>query len=183
MTKSEQNKTIEQKIIDYCTEEGILRDKISGEEDKKKIHFGYNIVFPPNHPQPKKMVLLQPKNKNSIVIQSGTQISSANKQFFQQNPKKKLIFFEILKRFLLSKDIMFNIDIKQDRFLVSDQIYEDGLTMNEFFKSIRKVFNSSVYGNLLLSDIISGKGGNKNIPKSDESTSKTDYSQDGLFYT
>lgn len=147
---------LEQKIIEYCTAEGILREKIPKNDN---IEFGYNLTFPPNHPEPKRMMVLQPKGKQFIAIQIGIQISNEHVAILNKDQNIKLLFFEILKRYLLNKDIMFNLDINQNRYLISEQIYEDGLSLDNFYRNLRRVFNASIYSNAVLLDMISGKGG------------------------
>ena len=76
------NNDIKDKIIKFCTEEGILREVV---KESEKIDFGFNVAFPPNHPQPKKLVVLKPKNKKFIVIQVGIQISQEHIQLLKKS--------------------------------------------------------------------------------------------------
>ena len=64
----------------------------------------------------------------------------------------------MLKKFLLLQNLLYNIDVKNARYIISDIIYPDGLTEQQFFTTIRKVFNASLYLNITLNEMILGKG-------------------------
>lgn len=149
---------LKEKIIEFSLEEGILKEKLP---ENSKIEFGFNIVYPPDMEFPKKLVVFQPRGKKYISIQIGTQISPEHLKMLDQ--PKKLLFFEILKRFLITQNLLFHLDINNNRFLISDKIYSDALTMDNYYKTIRKLFNATIFANTLISDIASGKN---IIPKS-----------------
>ena len=56
--------TIEEKIAQYCTEEGIGYERLPQSD---KLEFGYNIKFPPHHPKPKRITIIQPKKRSFII--------------------------------------------------------------------------------------------------------------------
>ena len=55
---------------------------------------------------------------------------------------------------------MYNIDIRNYRYLISDQIFIEKsniISKNDLFKSIKNVFNIALYANILLGEVCSGK--------------------------
>ena len=100
VVESIDNESLEQKIVRYCTEEGILRMKLP---ENEKVEFGFNVEFPPNHPMAKTMTVLQPKDKSFIIIQIGIKISPQHLSQLEEFKLKRL-FFDMLKRMLLSKN-------------------------------------------------------------------------------
>lgn len=160
--------SLEEKIIDFCLDEGILRQRLP---DNDKVKWGYNIEFPPNNPKPRKISILQPAEKKFIVIQLGTQVSKEHLEILKKKdktpqPQTLLVYFELIKRMLISRNLLFHIDMKNHRFMISDQIYEDGITQDFFYRTIRRVFNAGLLGNLMLIDIIRGNIKPKKFEKS-----------------
>ena len=62
---------IEEKIREYSIDEGILGKKLP---DNPKLDFSYTINFPPNNPKPMKLMILKPKARKALIIQSNIQI-------------------------------------------------------------------------------------------------------------
>lgn len=177
--------TFEERIIDYCLEEGILREKLPSNEN---FEFGYLIEYPPNNPLPKRLSIFQPKNKHFIIIQLAVQISEEHIKGFERLPQQnaKLIYFEFLNRSFLSKNILFRLDEKNNRFIISEQLFEEGITIDLFYRMIRRIVNEAILANLLLSDIIAGKSfkviGEKPHEKGDKSEKHDGFPTD-LYYT
>lgn len=147
---------IENIIRDYLLEEGLLRKKIKD----PKLAFGFQFAFPPGQGG-HIMVVFKPKNKDLIIISSGTQISDQhiNALNLLKNDKK-LQYFMDLRKFFLLKDVFFRIDVNNYRYEISDQKFlkENGIiSKNSLFKSIRKVFNCAAYSNIILAQYCSGK--------------------------
>ena len=147
------NESLEDKIVRYCTEEGILRTKLPANE---KIEFGFNVEYPPSHPMAKTMTVLQPKDKSFVIIQIGIKISPEHLASLEKFKLKRL-FYDMLKRMLLSSNIIFKLEMEQNRFMLSEQIYEEGLNMDVFYRYLRMVFNTSLKTNLMLTDIVARK--------------------------
>ena len=171
---SEESK-IKNLIREYLLDEGILREKVKD----TKIEFGFQFAFPPG-PISKIMFVIKPKNKDIIVITIGTQISEPHTNALNSlKDDKKMQFFMDLRKFFLLKDIYFRISVENYRYEISDQIFlkEDGrISKNSFFKSIRKVFNSDAYSNLILEEYCTGKVKPEDFMKQKEYTSGTDFS-------
>jgi hypothetical protein len=163
---------IKQLIQEYLLDEGLLRTKLPDTEHK--LDFGFQFVFPPG-PVTQKMVVFKPKNKEMIIISNPIQISPQHIEALnalEQN--KKMLFFMELRKLFLSKDVFYRIDIQNNRFEISDQIFlkKNGtISKNSFFKSIRKVFTCSAFSNIILNEYCSGKIKLEDVSKSDEFTS------------
>ncbi len=166
---------IKKLIREYLLDEGILREKVKD----PKIEFGFQFTFPPG-PMSKIMFVIKPKNKDIIVITIGTQISEPHINALNSlNDNKKMQFFMDLRKFFLMKDVYFRISVENHRYEISDQIYikeEGSISKNSFFKSVRKVFNSDAYSNLILEEYCTGKVKPEDFMKQKEYTSGTDFS-------
>ena len=171
---SEQSK-IRNLIQEYLLDEGILREKIKDQ----KIDFGFQFAFPPGKIS-KIMFVIKPKNKDLIIITIGTQISDPHINALNSlNNNKKMQFFIELRKFFLLKDVYFRISIDKYRYEISDQVFlkKDGsISKNMFFNSIRKVFNSAAYSNIILEEYCSEKIKPEDFTKAKEFTSGTDFS-------
>ena len=167
MTNSERN--IRQLIQEYLLDEGLLRNKIPA--DDKKLEFGFQFVFPPG-PIAQKMVVVKPKNKDLIIISNPVQISPQHVEALNALEEKgKFSFFMDIRKFFLAKDVFFRIDTQNFRYEISDQIFlkSDGtISKNSFFKSIRRVFTSSAYSNMILNEYCSGKVKPEDFTKSQD---------------
>ncbi|TFF97505.1 MAG: DUF2299 domain-containing protein [Promethearchaeota archaeon] len=171
---SEESK-IEHLIREYLLDEGILRERLKD----PKIEFGFQFAFPPGKIS-KIMFVIKPKKKDLIIITIGTQISDPHINALNSLTKnKKMQFFIELRKSFLLKDVYFRINIQNYRYEISDQIFlkQDGtISKNSFFKSIRKVFNSAAYSNIILEEYCSEKIKPEDFTKTKEFTSGTDFS-------
>lgn len=160
---------IESKIREYLVEEGLLRKKIQD----SKLDFGFQFIFPPD-PGGNIMAVYKPKEKNIIIISSGTQISDQHIEalnLLEEN--KKSMYFLDLKKFFLLKDVFFRIDIINYRYEISDQkfIGKKGIiSKNSLFKIIRKIFNCTAYSNIILAQYCSDKVKEEDFYKSKDFT-------------
>ena len=157
---SNKERKIKQLIQDYLLDEGLLRGKIND----SKLDFGFQFVFPPGNDQMgrpigRNMITIKPKNKELIVISLGTQISQNHIDTLNSENRKAQFFWD-LRNFFLIKDLFYRIDIQNNRYEISDQIFlkSDGtVSKNSFYKSIRRVFDSAAYSNIILGEYCSGK--------------------------
>jgi hypothetical protein len=164
------NKT-EKLIQEYLLDEGILREKLKGDN----IGFGYQFSFPPGskgHP----MSVVNPKDKNFVIISIGIQISKPYIEALNSlKDNKKILFFKELRKFIILKNIFFRIDVENYRYEFFDQIFiknDSSISKNSFFKRIRYLFNCMQYGNLILDDFCSGQVKHEDL----NHTIGTDYS-------
>mgnify|MGYP006282322335 CR=1 FL=1 len=180
MSEDIEYESLEERIVDYCLEEGILQKRLP---ENDKVKWGYNIEFPPKNPKPRKMSVIQPAGRKFIVIQLGTQISEEHLKMLKKSkkPNANLVYFEVVKRMLLSRNLLFHIDAKNNRFMISDQIYKDAITMDFFYRTIRKVFNAGLLSNLLLIDLIKGNLRTKDSARSEPTSSG--FSDKNLFFS
>ena len=152
---SEESK-IKKLIQEYLLDEGILREKIKD----PNIEFGFRFAFPPG-PISKILFAIKPKHKNLILITIGTQISDPHINALNSlDDNKKMQFFIELRKFFLLKDVYFRINIENFRYEISDQVFlkENGsISKNTFYKSVRRVFNTAAYSNIILEEFCSGK--------------------------
>lgn len=177
----EERETIRSLILDYLLEEGVLRKKLP---KNPQVDFGYEISYPPDpsgkNPNTKLMGIIKPKENDFIIIQIATQISKPHIDALNALPEEKKFFFFIeLKKSLLLRNLMYNIDIQNYRYLISDQIYIEkniSISKNELFKSIKQVFNIALYANILLGEICSGKIDKSFLDKGKDSSSGPSFS-------
>jgi len=147
---------IKELIQEYLSQEGLLKENLTD----PKLEFGFKFVFPPV-PMGKIMFVIKPKNKNIIIITIGTQISEPHVNALNAlENSKKLQFFLDLRKFFLLKDVYFRIDLEEYRYEISEQMFvekEGTITKNNFYNSVRKVFNCDAYSNIILEEYCSGK--------------------------
>ncbi len=163
-------------IQDYLLDEGLLRKKIPD----PKLEFGFQFTFPPGNdpmgrPIGKTMLAYKPKGKELLVISVGTQISQPHINALNSlDESKKLNFFMDLRKHFLMKDVLYRIDIQNYRYEIIDQFFlpkDENLSKDTFFKSIRKVFNSMAYSNIILGEYCAGKIKPEDLSKSKEFSS------------
>ena len=87
-------------------------------------------------------------------------------------------FWMDLRKFFLLKDVFFRIDIQNHRYEISDQkfLQNNSISKNSFYKSIRKVFNSAAYSNIILGQYCSGLIEEEDFNQSKENSSGSDFS-------
>lgn len=145
---------LEEKIRDYAIDEGILGKKLP---NNPRIDFAYEINFPPQSPKPMKLLVIKPKDAKPISIQAPTRIAPNHMNILKQQGDQSLLkFFTILKKYVLNQNLLYNIAVKDARYIILDNIYPDGLTEDRFYLSIRKVFNTAVFMNVTLNEIVAG---------------------------
>ncbi|MFX1312964.1 MAG: DUF2299 family protein [Promethearchaeota archaeon] len=168
-------------IREYLLDEGLLREQIND----SKLDFGFQFVFPPIKDQSgrelgRKMIVIQPKNKDFIIITLVIQISKPQidaLNSLKENRRNK--FFMNLRKYFLVNDLFYRLDFNYYRYQISDQIFqkEDGtISKNTFFKSIRHVFDAAAYSNLVLGEYCMDKIKPDDIMKSKDFTPDSDFS-------
>lgn len=131
----------EQNIQNWLIEEGLLKEKIHDEN----ANFHYIISYPENNI----MDIIQPKGKNDVLlIGCATQVAQEHIDLMRekQNSIKIEFIWDIrfsLNNFLL--DFELNIDNNElKQFVITDEIFSDGLTKNSLIKSIKKIFKAKI---------------------------------------
>jgi len=143
---------IEKKIKEWCTDEGIFKIKRPSDS---KTEFIFELSYPFNHPRPMHFVVLVPKERDFVRIICGTKISPPHlqclkkgevRQRFLQHFTKTMLFLQVLHSIKHEKNVPIFWEL-------SDQIYFDGLTKNEFFKSLRKIYFATISAIILLNEL------------------------------
>ncbi|RLI66555.1 MAG: hypothetical protein DRO88_01450 [Promethearchaeia archaeon] len=156
---------LEEKIRDWAIDEGILGKPLPS---NPKVNFGYELNFPPNSPKPMRLMVIQPKGTKAISIQIATQIAKQHvEELHKSDPQGLMKFFVVFKRYMLMQNLLYNVDAKNARYVILENIYPDGLNENMFYQAIRKVFNANVFMNMQLVEFITRKRGGGNISRSD----------------
>ena len=94
------------------------------------------------------MDVVKPSDSDCIVIACATQVAPEHINLMTSsdaNTKKDFILDLnfALNSFLVDFELQVSQDILQ-QFVVTDQIFEDGLTKNEFIKTLKKVFKAKL---------------------------------------
>ena len=143
---------VESKVKEWCTDEGIF--KIKRPRDPK-AEFIFDLTYPYNHPHPMNFLVVRPKDQDQIKIICGTQISpphlqclkkSEINQKFLQGFTKTMLFLQVLHSIKQEDNI-------PNFWELSDEIYIDGLTKNEFFKVLKKIYFATISAILLLNEL------------------------------
>ena len=159
-------KEIEKLVKEWCTDEGIFKIKRPTDD---KTSFVFELTYPFNHPRPMHFVALVPKERDFIKIACGTKISPPHlqclkkveiRQKFLQQFTKTMLFLQILHSLKNEKNVPVFWEI-------SDQIYFDGLTKNEFFKALRRIYFATVSAILLLNKLCGAGEMPKHAPDTD----------------
>jgi len=177
---SNKESKIKSLIQDYLLDEGLLRKKIPD----PKLEFGFQFTFPPGkdpmgRPIGKTMLAYKPKGKNLIVVSVGTQISQPHVNALNSlEESKKMNFFMDLRKYFLTKDVLYRMDLQNYRYEIIDQFFlpkSENIAKNTFFKIIRKVFNSMAYSNIILGEYCAGKVKLEDISKSKDFSPSSDF--------
>jgi hypothetical protein len=131
----------EQIIQNWLVNEGLFKEKIQD----PNANFHYIINYPENHI----IDIIQPNSKvDVILIGCATEIAQEQLALMREsnNSKKSEYVWDvryILNSFLLDFDLQVeNNELKQ--FLITNEIFEDGLSKNELIKAIKKVFKAKI---------------------------------------
>jgi len=133
---------IDEKIIKkWLVEEGLFKEQISDETS--------NFHFLINYPNEHVLDLIQPKHKEDmILIGCASEITPEQVALIKDSPNKKREKFIWDIRFALNQFLLdFELehpDNVLNRFVISEEIYEDGLTKNNLILSIKKVFKGKL---------------------------------------
>jgi len=133
-----QEETIQKWLID----ESLFKDKLPDEN----ANFHYIINYPENHV----MDIIQPLGKNDLIlIGCATEIASEQRALMREAKKSEREDYIWELRYTLNTQLLdFNLQLENDnelkQFIITDKIFEDGLTKHLFIKTIEKVFKSKI---------------------------------------
>lgn len=153
---------IEENVRQWLSEEDLLRE-VKYDEN---ADFHFIVEFPKDNI----MDVVKPTGKDCIVIACATQVAPEHLNLMKDadDLTKKDFIMELnfgLNNFLVDFELQVSQDILQ-QFVVSDQIFEDGLTKNEFIRTLKKVFKSKLHC-IWLIDLKFGRS-NINVAPSNE---------------
>ena len=131
---------LEEKVKQWLNEEDFLRE-VKYDEN---ADFHFIVEFPKENI----MDVVKPSDSDCIVIACATQVAPEHINLMTSsdaNTKKDFILDLnfALNSFLVDFELQVSQDILQ-QFVVTDQRFEDGLTKNEFIKTLKKVFKAKL---------------------------------------
>jgi len=134
---------IEDNIQKWLSDEGLFRQKIP--DQNANFHF---II---NYPEGHVLDILQPNGKNDMVlIACATNVSPEHQTEIRLLDLEKRDKFMWEFRFLLNNH---NVDFQLQHpdnvlqgFLITDEIYEDGLSKDRLISAVKKIFRAKPQG-------------------------------------
>ncbi len=134
---------IQDKVQGWLSEEGLYRQTISDENA--------NFHFVINYPEGHVFDVLQPKGKKDMVL-----IACATNVSPEHETEIRLLNLEKREKFLWDFRFLLNnhsVDFQLQHpdnilkgFLITDEIYEDGLSKDRLISSIKKIFRAKLQG-------------------------------------
>ena len=133
--------SLEDKIKQWLTEEDLLREMKYDEN----ADFHYIIEFPNDNI----MDVVKPKDKDCVVIACATQVAPQHQNLMISSDKntQREFIMELnfgLNQFLVDYELKVSNDILQ-QFVITEQIFEDGLTKNELIRTVKRIFKSKLH--------------------------------------
>ena len=134
-------------MIDENTIEKWLLDEDMLLEIKFDENADYHFIV--EFPKENVMDIVKPKQKDCIIIGCATQVSPEHTNLMIQADSKTKRDFLLdlnfgLNNFLVDYELQVNDDILQ-QFIITDQIFEDGLTKDAFIRTLKRVFKSKLH--------------------------------------
>ena len=131
----------EETIKEWLLDEDLLREM----KYDQNADFHFIVEFPKENI----MDVVKPKGKDCIVVACATQVSPEHKNIMiPADPKvKKDFILDLnfgLNSFLVDYELQVNQDVLQ-QFIITDQIFEDGLTKDAFIRTLKRVFKSKLH--------------------------------------
>ena len=131
---------IEDNVKKWLNEEDLLRE-VKFDEN---ADFHFIVEFPKDNI----FDVVKPTGKDCIVIACATQVAPEHLNLMNSaDVLTKKDFIMALNFSLNSFLVDFELKVSQDvlqQFIVTDQIFEDGLSKNELIKTLKKVFKSKL---------------------------------------
>ena len=107
--------------------------------------FHYIIEFPKENI----MDIVKPTDKDCLIIACATQVAPQHMDLMKASDDitRKDFLMELnfgLNQFLVDFELQVAQDILQ-QFVVTEQIFEDGITKNEFFRTLKRIFKAKLH--------------------------------------
>ena len=132
---------IEEKVEKWLLDEDILREMKYDEN----ADFHFIVEFPKENI----MDVVKPKGKDSIILACATQVAPQHIALMQSADIKTQKEFILdlnfgLNKFLVDFDLQVSNDILR-QFVVTEQIFEDALTKDMLFRTLKRVFKAKLH--------------------------------------
>ena len=134
---------IQDKVQKWLSDEGLFRQKVP--DDNTNFHF---II---NYPEGHVLDVIQPKGKEDlIVVGCATNVSPEHlsKINAMADDKKEKFIWDF--RFLLNAQFVdFQLEHPNNvlqSFVITEEIYEDGLSKDRLISTIKKIFRAKLQG-------------------------------------
>ncbi|WP_414469983.1 DUF2299 domain-containing protein [Methanobacterium sp. ACI-7] len=134
---------IENRIQKWLSDEGLFRQKVP--DDNANFHF---II---NYPEDHVLDVVQPKGKDDmILIACATNVSPEHQTELKKLSNEKREEFMWDFRFLLNNHFVdFQLHHPENilqSFLITDEIFEDGLSKDRLISTVKKIFRAKLQG-------------------------------------
>ena len=132
---------LEENVRQWLSEEDLLRE-VKYDEN---ADFHYIIEFPKENI----MDVVKPTGKDCLIIACATQVAPQHLDLMRQADKKTQKDFIMdlnfgLNNFLVDFELQVSNDILQ-QFVVTEQVFEDGLSKNELFRTLKRIFKAKLH--------------------------------------
>ncbi|WP_405306222.1 DUF2299 domain-containing protein [Methanobrevibacter sp.] len=132
---------LEENVRQWLSEEDLLRE-VKYDEN---ADFHYIIEFPKENI----MDVVKPTGKDCLIIACATQVAPQHLDLMRQADKKTQKDFIMdlnfgLNNFLVDFELQVANDILQ-QFVVTEQVFEDGLSKNELFRTLKRIFKAKLH--------------------------------------
>lgn len=132
---------LEEKVRQWLTDEDLLRESKYDEN----ADFHYIVEFPKDNI----MDVVKPTGKDCLIIACATQVAPQHTDLMKASDDltRKDFLMELnfgLNQFLVDFELQVAQDILQ-QFVITEQLFEDGLSKNEFIRTLKRVFKSKLH--------------------------------------
>ena len=132
---------IEEDVEKWLLEEDILREMKFDEN----ADFHFIVEFPKENI----MDVVKPTGKDCLIMACATQVAPQHLDLMKQTDKKTQKDFIMDLNFGLNNFLVdFELQVAQDilqQFVITEQIFEDGITKNELFRTLKRIFKAKLH--------------------------------------
>ncbi|MEE1335500.1 DUF2299 domain-containing protein [Methanobrevibacter sp.] len=132
---------LEENVRQWLSEEDLLRE-VKYDEN---ADFHYIIEFPKENI----MDVVKPTGKDCLIMACATQVAPQHLDLMKQTDKKTQKDFIMDLNFGLNNFLVdFELQVAQDilqQFVITEQIFEDGITKNELFRTLKRIFKAKLH--------------------------------------
>ena len=151
---TEKKPSIKSTIRNYIlTIGGLLQEELS----EPQFEFGFKFLYPSKNGRP--MIAVKPKKRSHIEISLGTNLAPQHREKFISLPEPdKRTFAKQLQKLLFSSEVEYTYNLSQHcTIVVIDKVFieHEGISINEFYKSVRKVLSTTMNVIFFIQDFFS----------------------------